>query len=194
MAAKPRSRIRLSALAVVAIAIGALASAAGASAKTLGSVAPPGLGGCTDCDFFQLTTGMGAPNYRVPKGPTGRWTITAWSAMGGASADGQARLRVYRPTATAGQFKFVKQSALETVPPNTAPVFTTSLNVKKGDNLGLGTVDNLTPAYPAVLANNLTASVGCSPVRGQLIGTGTSCPLGNFADHLINVSADLTPR
>src|SRR5262245_48087298 len=112
------------------VAVGALVWATGASARTLGSLAAPGLGGCVSCNIFQTKTAVGEPKYRVPKGPTGLWTITAWSAQGG-QFDGAARLRVYRPTATHGQFKLVAQSALETVPANQHPSFTTSEDVKR---------------------------------------------------------------
>ena len=194
MATKPHSRIRLSALAVVATAIGALVWAAGASALTLGSVAPPDLGGCGDCDAFQATTGGGAPSYSVPKG---KWTITSWSAQGGGTQAGKARLRVYRRTATPDQFELVRQSAREPVPADAAPVFPTSLNVKKGDLLGLGTKDGLVSAYRTGLTGNLAEGVHCptTPLGvGTIVGPGTACGTGDLPDSLVNVSAELTPR
>ena len=193
MATKPHSRIRLSALAVAATAIGALVSAAGASAKTLGSLAPPGLSGCTSCDVFQGKTAVGEPKYRVPKGPTGLWKITAWSAQGG-TADGIARLRVYRPTATHGQFKLVKQGGDETVPADGHPSFPTSLNVKKGDLLGLRTESNIPAGYESGLFGDVGKVLGCGVGLDQLVGTGTSCPLVSRHFDLVNVSAELTPR
>jgi hypothetical protein len=176
-------------------AIGALVFATGASARTLGSLAPPDNGGCSNCELFQSKTGVGAPKYRVPKGPTGLWTITAWSTQGGGSFDGMARLRVYRPTATNGQFELAKQSAVETVPADGHPSFATSLDVEKGDRLGIRTVSGVSAAYSAGgLTGNIAAIVPCGPSLGQLVGAGTSCPLTSFPNELANVTAKLTPR
>jgi hypothetical protein len=176
------------------VAVGALAWAAGAGARTLGSLAPPDLGGCSNCNSFQLKTGVGAPKYRVPKGPTGLWTITAWSAQGGGSFDGMARIRVYRPTATHGQFKLLRESALETVPADGHPSFATDLNVRTGDRLGINTVSGVPAAYGTALTGNVIAIVPCGPSLGQLVGHGTSCPLTKDQNELINVTAQLTPR
>jgi hypothetical protein len=190
---RTRSRLLLS---FGLAAIGALVWATGASAKTLGSLAPPGGGGCNDCDVFQGTTGTGAPKYRVPNGPTGLWTITAWSTQGGGVAEGKARLRVYRPVG-GGQFELVRQSSLETVPADAAPVFATSLKVQKGDRLGLGTRSGVGTAYATSLTGNLVKGVHCpsTPLGvGTFVGPGTECPTNDLADRLVNVSAELSPR
>src|SRR5205814_1332829 len=126
-----RIRLRLfSSLVLGLMAAGALWPTGSAGARTLGAVAPPGLGGCSSCDVFQRKTAAGQPRYRVP---AGNWTITSWSAQGGGTAAGQARLRVYRPTGTPGQFKIVKQTSLRSIPANGHPSFATSLAVQGGD-------------------------------------------------------------
>ena len=176
-------------------AVGALALAASASALTLGQVAPPNLGNCSGCDGFQLKVGAGAPKYRVPAGPTGRWTITSWSAQGGGMSDGEARLRVYRRTQTGGQFELVQQSHLELVPAHGSPDFATSRNVRQGDLLGLGTVHGLPVAYNTGFTGSDVKLLFCDPTGvGQLVGAGTTCPLFDYPSDLINVSAQLTPR
>ena len=175
--------------------VGALSAAGSASALTLGQVAPPNLGNCSSCDGFQLKVGAGAPKYRVPAGSTGLWTINSWSAQGGGSANGRARLRVYRRTPTGGQFKLVKQSDLKTVPKDGSPSFATSLNVKQGDMLGLGTVSSLPLAYGTAFTGSDVKILFCDPTGvGQLVGAGTMCPLADYQDGLVNVAATLTPR
>src|SRR3954451_9907495 len=187
-----RGRLLLSAgLALV----GALSVAASANALTLGQVAPPDLGGCVSCEGFQLKVGAGAPKYRVPAGSTGLWTINSWSAQGGGSANGRARLRVYRRTQTGGQFKLVKQSDLKTVPKDGSPSFATSLNVRQGDFLGLGVNGGLSLGYGTTFIDSDLKILGCDPTGvGQLVGAGTTCPLFDDPSDLINVSATLTPR
>jgi hypothetical protein len=189
------SRVRMRLLLALAFtAAGALSLTATASALTLGSVAPPNLGACTSCDAFQFQVAAGQPKYRVPAGSTGFWTITSWSTQGGGTDAGHARIRIWRQTGTPGQFKLVRQSALETVPAHGHPSFTTSLNVQKGDLLGLGTLDGLASAYPGVAGDNIK-TVSCDPTGpGQLVGQGTGCSLGNFPGYLVNVSATLKPR
>jgi hypothetical protein len=175
--------------------VGALSVAASANALTLGQVAPPNLGGSVSGDVFQLKVGAGAPKYRVPAGPTGLWTIDSWSAQGGGSANGRARLRVYRRTQTGGQFKLVKQSDLKTVPKDGSPSFATSLNVRQGDLLGLGTVSEVPVAYGTTFTGSDVKILGCDPTGvGQLVGAGTTCPLFDYQPGLVNVAATLTPR
>lgn len=159
-----------------------------ACALTLGAVAPPGLGGCGNCNVFQRQDGSG-PSYRVP---AGKWTITSWSAQGGGSESGKARLRVYRRTQV-GQFKVVQQSRRKVVPANGSPSFPVSLAVRGGDRIGIETVRNLVSAY-GVSNGAKTATVPCSVVRGQLVGAGTSCALGKLGNEQVNVAVELAPR
>jgi hypothetical protein len=176
------------------IALCGLWLAAAANAKTLGQVAPPGLGGCNSCDGFQSHVGKDEPRYRVP---SGKWTITSWSAEGGGSAVGKARLRVYRPTGTKGQFQLVKQSKLEIVPASGHPSFATSIKVQGGDLLGLETRGDVGLAYPTTVAEDEVQGVHCSSVPltvGTLVGVGTECGLATVTSRLVNVSAVLVPR
>jgi hypothetical protein len=189
-----RTRTRMS-LALGVTALYALSMSASASALTLGSVGPPGLGGCTSCDVFQYQVAAGEPKYRVPAGSTGFWTITSWSTQGGGTDVGHARIRVYRQTGTAGQFKLIRESPLRTIPANGHPTFATSLDVKKGDLLGLGTLDDVSSGYPSGVAGDTAKTIFCDPTGpGELVGQGTSCPLGNLSSTLVNVSATLKPR
>src|SRR5262249_35457831 len=117
-----------------------------------------------------------------------------WSAQGG-QFDGAARLRVYRPTATHGQFKLVAQSALETVPANQHPSFTTSEDVKKGDLLGLSTSHDVPAGYDTSFTADVNQILTCDPTGvGQLVGTGSSCPLLDPPSDLANVEVQLSPR
>ena len=164
-----------------------------ASALSLGQVAEPNMGGCGSCSVFQYRTAPGAPRYAVPAGATGLWTITSWSAQGGGSQAGRARLRVYRPTATAGNYKLIKQSRYQLVPADAHPSFTTNLNVKKGDLLGLETVSGLVSAY-SVSANSTAKTVGGGPPLGAIVGPGTPFMLGTLTFEQVNVQATLVPR
>src|SRR5262249_38475148 len=167
------------------IVLSALCLSAAANALTLGKVAPPGLGGCVSCNVFQLHTGAGEPRYRVP---AGIWTITSWSAQGGTSYNAQARLRGYRPTATHGQFKLVKQSNIAPIPPNGHPSFATSLDVLEGDLLGLGTTGGAPAGYNTLVFQDKEEIATCNPTLGQLVGKGTTCKLVLSTSSLANVS------
>lgn len=163
----------------------------GAGARTLGQVAPPNLGGCVNCNIFQQTTAPGAPSYRVP---AGRWTIKRWSSQGGDTDPAQARLRVYRPTKTAGRFKLIRQSAVETVPADASPRFETNIRVKRGDRLGIRTSGGASAGYDAG-----TGNVGLIPLcdpsaLGQLVGIGTACLLVEYPDGFVNMWAKLRRR
>jgi len=189
---KLEGRVRPRLLTSLALAfVVPLALAGAASGLTLGQVAPPGLGGCGNCEVLQRNVAAGEPRYRVP---AGNWTITSWSTQGGGGATGHARLRVYRPTGTPGQFKIIRQTKLETVPANGHPSFATSLAVKGGDLLGLVTVDNLVSAYSTNVAGDTVSTAPCGLSVGGLAGRGTPCKLGSLTTHLVNVSATLVPR
>jgi hypothetical protein len=175
----------------------ALSVATSAGALTLGSLAPPDSGGCSSCDAFQLRSGAGAPKYRVPAGPTGAWTLTSWSSQGGGTMNGRARLRVYRPTGSGGQFELVKQTLARTIAADAHPVIQANLKVQKGDLLGLGTGEapGVPAGYPTAFPNSLVRGLLCDPTGpGQIAGPGSNCPLVSIADNLVNVEVELTPR
>ena len=188
-----RSLAKRSLLTIVLGGTLAVSVAASASALSLGQVAAPNMGGCGSCSVFQARSAPKTPRYVVPAGATGLWTITSWSAQGGGSEAGRARLRVYRPTATAGNYKLIKQSRYQLVPADAHPSFTTNLNVKKGDLLGLETVSGLVSAY-GVPTNSTAKTVGGGPPLGAIVGPGTPFMLGTLTFEQVNVQATLVPR
>ena len=159
----------------------ALAVAASANALSLGAVAPPNMGGCGSFRYFQSRTAPTTPRYAVPAGPTGLWTITSWSAQGGGSATGRARLRVYRPTTTPLEYKLVKQSRFQAVPPKPPhPKFSTNLNVQKGDLLGLETISGLASAYPSTSNSTVKTVAGGPSGPVTTVGAETPFPFGTL--------------
>ena len=182
-------------LASLAVAAGvALSVPAIANALRLGTVAPPDLGGCSSCSVFQVTTAPGERSYKVPKG---RWQVTSWSAQGGGTADGEARLLVFRRTAAPGQYKLTGKSRLETVPADGSPNFATNVGVRRGDRLGISTIASVPAGYSTANASDLEAIVGgsCDPFAvGERVGAGTTCPLVESPSTRANVSARLQPR
>jgi hypothetical protein len=167
----------------------ALAVGSPAAALTLGSLAPPDLGGCGNCNVVQRKTAPGEPSYEVPPG---KWKIKSWSAQGGGTAAGKARLRVYRPTGTKRQLKLVKQSAYGTVPADGHPVFATNLKVRGGDLIGLYTQDNIPSAHNIGLGKNVVWTVGCASTVGDLVGAGTGCKPGLLKGYLVNAEVTLS--
>ena len=182
-------------LAAAALAVGAATSPAAlaSAAITLGQTAPPDIGGCGDCDVFALKTDPASPSYRVPKG---RWTVTKWSAQGGGTEDGEARLRIYRPSATQGRFKLIRQSDFEEVPADERPKHDTKLNVEHGDRLGLFTAEGVASGFSApALPGDIAGEVGCDPTGpGFAVGTGTSCPVSEATTTRVNAWAKLRKR
>jgi hypothetical protein len=188
--ARHRGLLRLSAFLIVALGATVwLVPAAGAI--TLGQVAPPNLGGCVGCNIFQQRTTPTAPSYRVP---AGRWTIKRWSAQGGGTDPAEARLRVYRPTKTAGRFKLIGQSHAETVPADGSPRFDTKLRVRRGDRLGIRTSGGAPAGYNAGENGNVVAFPTCDPGVGQRVGTGTACPTVKDTSEFVNMWAQLRKR
>jgi hypothetical protein len=156
----------------------------------LGQVAPPGWGACsTPCEHFQRKVAPGNTSYRVP---VGTWTITSWSALG--SSGGQARLRVYRPTSTAGQYEVVQQSRFESFQgKNVVSSFATSLDAQGGDLLGLDVVIGVLGIVPTLGNANKARGIDCHPKKGERVGEATSCPT-RWVHGLVNVSAKLVRR
>jgi hypothetical protein len=167
----------------------ALALASPAAAVILGSLAPPDLGGCGNCNTVQWKSAPGEPSYEVPPG---KWRIKSWSTQGGGTAAGKARLRVYRPTGTKRQLRLVKQSDFGKVPVNGRPVFATSLTVRGGDLIGLYTLDNLSSGYSTGLTKDVFWAVACASNVGDLVGAGTGCKPGVLKASRVNIEAKLS--
>jgi hypothetical protein len=179
-----------------AVFAGVLFLAAGASAATvqLGQLAAPSTdGGCIDCTNLQVETVSPAPSYEVP---AGIWNLTSWSGQGGLKG-GSVKLRIFRPTAIAGQFRLVAETPLETIAAATIATFPAQIPVEPGDRLGLetgpgtGGTNDYPSTYSAPLGNRQYGVIG-GPQVGQTVGTGGEYEVGNDNGHLLNIAATLT--
>jgi hypothetical protein len=134
-----------------------------------------------------------APSYEVP---AGTWSLTSWSAQGGLKG-GSVKLRIFRPTATPGQFRLVAESPLETVAAATIVTFPVQIPVEPGDRLGLqtgpgiGGINDYPSTYSAPLGDRQYGVIG-GPSVGQTVGTGGEYEVGNDNGHLLNIAATLT--
>jgi hypothetical protein len=183
-----RHHLGLIALSVALVALAAPAIAS--NVVLIGRVAAPGLGACSGCNVLQLKT-EGQPSYKVPKG---KWELKAWSAQGSGSADGEARLLVFRRTATPGQFKLIGSSDLETVPADDSPFFATAIQVKGGDRLGIQTYEPPSASTDTGNDGDVAKGLACYPDPGQRVGAGTDCALfQTFEGRTVNVEAKLRP-
>jgi hypothetical protein len=169
-----------------------LAPAGAASGLTLGKVAPPGLGGCTDCEVLQR-------NGRCRRAPL----PGARRELDGHLLEHAGRRRRDRARPASGlssdrHARSVQDHQADEVGDcpgeHGHPSFATSLAVKGGDLLGLVTVDNLVSAYSTNVAGDTVSTVPCGLSVGGLVGRGTPCKLGSLTTHLVNVSATLVPR
>ncbi len=174
-----------------------LAAAPAASGATvrLGQTAPSGTAAdCVNCSVFQLASGATSPSYVIP---SGGGTITSWSTQGAPSSLSclitgcSARLQVFRPASTAGQYSFVAQSGQKTIPAATLSTFTTSIPVRAGDIVGL--LGTQVPLESAGTGSDLVGIVTGLPVVGSLIGSGLGALPISTGGGLINVSVTLDP-
>ena len=180
---------------VAALALSAVLSASGAAAATvsLGQLGSPKAtaGGCTSCTSFQPGTEKSSHSYTVP---AGNWTITSWSAQAG-TAKADVKLRVFRPTGVAGQYRIVADSAMKTLKAAQKGTFPVQIPVVPGDILGLETGPIGT--YPLVASSKagefFTGVLGFPPV-GATVGPGGEFATGGpeeQAGHL-NIAATLS--
>jgi len=191
----PGARVRRR-LVCAAIGIGSavLVLAPGATALTLGSLAPastPVGDTCTGCQGFQPATAPHSPSYAVP---AGRWRITSWRSRNTTGSPVRARLWVFRRTPTGGRYKFLAQSRKVHIPGHSAPRFATNITVKGGDLLGLQTYDTMVFSYVTPAPGDVSSSPECRPLLGQAVGTGTSCPLFTEGTSRVNVSVQAQRR
>jgi len=177
----------------------ALAPPAAAGTIQIGQTAPPNTGnggGCGNCDDFQVSTVAGSPGYAVPPGDGG--VITGWSVLGapsGSAGPFSARLLVFRPTATPGQFTFLGESGPASPPADgQVHAYVTSMPVEPGDVIGLEYTD--VPAYlpSSGPAGNLTGNTGsCTLTVGTPCTPATSTGLMSVAATLQTPTAAFTP-
>jgi hypothetical protein len=180
----------------LALGVGAawLAPSAVAATTTIGEQAPIGAtfsGLC--CSFIQDSSAAGPPAYAVPAAPAGEsWTITSWSARGGA-VQGFARLLVWRPTGVAGQFRLVARSADQVIDAASLPSIATSLPAQPGDLVGIRT-----DSHHDVQGGYITASgddvytVNGDPAVNETVGGGGTYAFVSWGSTRANVQATLT--
>lgn len=183
----------LIAAAAAAGAVFVPASPAAAATANLGQLAPVGsTGGCSGCSFFQVGNAAGSPSYTVPGG--GPWTVTAWSARGGSIND-SARLRIFRSTGVAGQFRLVAESTIEPIPAGSAPVHPVSIPVLAGDRIGLrtsGGAGDMPTIYNSTLLADVSAGVMGDLQFGQTVGPGGMYFYGSSNARFLNVAATIS--
>ena len=166
----------------------ALVLAPGATALTLGSLAPanaPAGETCTGCHGFQTETAASSPSYAVP---AGKWKIVSWRSRNTTGSKVRARLWVFRPTSTADRYKLVAKSHKKPIPAHSAPRFATHIRVKSGDLLGVDTFGDMVFAYETAASRDVTSAPECNPALGQAVGTGTPCSLFSEGHGRVNVS------
>jgi hypothetical protein len=172
-----------------------LAAPAGAVTTTIGQVSPPVSGSfCVSCSTFQYATATGDVSYRVPAAPAGGgWTLTSWSARASGTADGTARLQVWRPTANAGEFSLLVETPTTAIPANTADPNPVSIPVQPGDVLGLrnGSEGYVPNTYVSPVGNDVFDAIGF-PVTGDTAGAAGSTITGGIENNArVNVAATL---
>jgi hypothetical protein len=188
--------MRRSAIAIAAVVISGLLGAVPAGAaqsRTIGKAAPVGAspGSCGNCEAFAFATAPESPSYAVPKG---RWKIVSWKAAGDETDPAQARLGIYRPSATAGQFKLVKETAFKNFQGGVKTSHKANIRVRRGDVIGIETNGSMPIVYDSTRDADQTASPTCQPQVGDQVGTGTLCPTNTSSSRRVNVAATLKRR
>jgi hypothetical protein len=172
-----------------------LAPSAWATTATIGQAAPaPSNNTCDQCSQFQLGTAPGTPSYVVPPTPASGnpWTLTSWSARGGA-AGGSLQLHLWRPTTTAGEFRLVAASDSATLPAGEISSVAANIPVQPGDVLGLRTGSDGVPANYDAASSDSTFGVFGDPAVGQTAGAPTSDLMGATGTGLrLNIAASLS--
>lgn len=168
------------------------APALGATAS-LGRIAPMGVpGGCGGCSLLQVANDPASHSYVVP--PGGPWTVVSWSARGGPTMADSARLLIFRPTPTAGQFQLVAQTGDVPFGVVEAPVTPVSIPVQPGDRIGLRTAGSgdMPTHHPSAFAGDVLGGVMGNLMLGETTGPGGTHGLGLSSFDLVNVAATLT--
>jgi hypothetical protein len=169
------------------------AAPADGATVTLGRIAPMGVpGGCGGCSFFQYQSDPGSASYVVP--PGGPWTITSWTARGGATMADAARLLVFRQTGAPNQFQLVANSLDVPIGIVEAPVNPVSIPVQPGDVVGLRTFGSgdMPTNHPSALPADRFGFVMGNLMLNETVGPGGNHPYGQNAFAFANVAATLT--
>jgi hypothetical protein len=166
-----------------------VAPAASASTATIGAAALPSdtlFAGCSSpCDYMQETTAAGSPSYVVPPVPAGQppWSITSWSALGGAG-DGSAALDVWRPTGSPDEFRLISVGDQLPFPTNVLTSHAVSIPVLPGDHLGVRAGDS---DFQSVYQTSNIGDAWLSPHELAAVGETAG---GSSSDHTPSRSAD----
>ena len=171
------ARAKVGTVSVLAAGLAALAVFAGqvqAATITLGQT---GTGVTCGSAATLVQTGVsGGNSYTVP---SGSWKITSWSTEAG-SPGGQMALVVYRPTATAHEYKVVAATAAQSLTASTLNTFSVSINVAAGDLIGYWCSAGTTGASNAAAGDTFESVLAASvPTVGSTVtfASGTSLRL-----------------
>jgi hypothetical protein len=158
-----------------------IAAGPAAASVTVGQVAPGAITSCSkNFDFLQASTPDNS--YTLPTG-----VITSWAHRSQAGAGQQVSLKIFRKTGDPATYQVVGHDGPHPVTPNTLTNFSTNLQVKAGDVLGLTGAGG-------------TVSIGCefsgTGEAGSRSGNLADGGFGDFtvsANHRLNISAEVDP-
>jgi Ca2+-binding RTX toxin-like protein len=183
----------------------ALVAPATAGAITVGQSNPPYPLGCgADAEVAQTAVASGA-SYTVP---AGNWTVTSWETQG---ANGDMKLKIFRPTGNPGEYLVVGESAVQTLSSGPQSYPTSITGVQGGDLIGMWTASSTycaaftgdgSDTFSFSYSDTAAGSTVTTPFSGTsyrlsiaatLVGpaAGTTC---NGKTPTINYAGDNSPR
>jgi hypothetical protein len=164
-------------------------SAPGASAVTIGQLAPAPSDACSPgpFDLVQRSVESGA-SYVVPAtGGLTSWTVTSWSTNASADPAQTQSLKFFRKVAEPGTYTVVSREGPHALVPG-LNVFPADLEVHPGDILG----SNWDAAGDGAGACDFPGSGGFDFRTGDLAVGATDAFMSDF-DFRVNISAEITP-
>jgi len=143
----------------------------------LGQTAPPQLNwsapqGCIGCTLFQGQTAASSPSYSAPSAGI----IVSWDVQGPTDlcTNCTAKLRVFRPTGTPGQFLTIAETPIQTIDTGLKS-FEAGIPVQAGDILGVDFTNGI--RWSSGIAGDAIYFVSGDPGVGQTT-TGPTCGTG----------------
>jgi uncharacterized repeat protein (TIGR01451 family) len=138
-------------------------------ATQIGSVPAPDGSSCSaNSTELQTATASGGPSYQVPPGGG---VITFWGYTAAGPA-GVKKLKVFRPTETAGQYTVVGESTPQTPTEARQYTYPTRIPVKAGDIIGLYTTTANDCRASAASANTVRGGSGDPPPGSTFNASG----------------------